>query len=230
MTDELPPNDTPEGESHDTDPRARGRRPAAKKTVKRPARTRSDRPASGSKRKKEPATGLFVSKLTGELTEKIAANIEAGVLPDTAANAAGVHVRTYRRWLMEGRAWIEEHDDDELPSPEAAFSARIDLALSRFRVMLETRLANADDWRAAIEVLQRRFPTEWGKRDRLDIGNPEGEAFSIAGMDLTRFNLEELRTLRALVAKGAALDPPDPDGGGKVIDMPSRRRELEAGS
>jgi len=201
--------------------------PAGHETRPSRARTRKAAPrAKGTRRKKDAATGLFVSKLTTDVTEKIAVAIEKGATPETAAAAAGVHVSTFRRWLAEGRSWIDMHDEDELPSPEAQFSARIDRALATLRETMELSLAGADDWRAKMEYLARRWPRDWGKRDRLDVGNPEGETFSIAGIANPEaiYTREEMALLRGLLAKGAAAQQ-----GADVIDMPARRRELGAG-
>lgn len=194
--------------------------------ARRPSGPSSPRTKTGGKRKKDERGHLFVSKLTHEITETIGKAIEGGALPETAAAAAGVHVSTFRRWLAAGRLWIEEHDDDELPSPEAAFTVRIERALADVRSSLEQRVAGSEDWRASMEVLARRWPREWAKRDRLDIGNPEGEVFSLAGVTNLEaiYTREELVTLRMLLAKAA-----EAQRGADVIDMPVRRRELGAG-
>lgn len=172
----------------------------------------------------DPTTGLFVSKLTEDVMEKIVEAIRGQSAPETACVRANVHVRTFRRWLADGRAWLEQHTEDEIPVPEAVFAANVERAMADARDALERGVATNDDWRAKHQILVARYPREFGKRERLDIGNPDGEEFRIAGRDLSMLTLEdklELRRILALIAEG--------ERGADVIDMPLRRHELGPG-
>lgn len=191
-----------------------------------PTRARARKvPAKGTKRERDPVTQMFVSKLTDELVDSIVGMIERQAAPETACILAGVNVRTFRQWLADGRAWLEEHDDNEIPIPQAVLTARVERAFEVAKQALVDKVAGADDWRAAMEILQRRHSREFAKRDRLDVGNPEGEEFRLAGRDLSVLSQEQLRALREILLVLAQAEQ-----GADVIDLPARRRELGAGS
>ena len=65
----------------------------------------------------------------------------------------------------------------------------------------------ADDWRAAMTYLERRFPDRWGRRQRHEVSGPDGGAIAIAGgWDLGKLSDKELAALQALAEKAAADD------------------------
>lgn len=191
-----------------------------------PTRARKRAPrARGTKRERDPVTQMFVSKLTDELVDNIVGMIERQAAPETACVLAGVNVRTFRQWIADGRAWLEAHDDDEIPIPQAVLTARVERAYETAKQALVDKVAGADDWRAAMEILQRRHSREFAKRDRIDVGNPEGEEFRIAGRDLSVLSPEQLRSLREI-----QLVLHEAEQGADVIELPARRRELGSGS
>ena len=186
--------------------------------------TRRKRRPTGSRRKHDAITGQFVKKLTEDVIVKIETAIAAYAAPETACTLAGVSISTFRQWLATGRAWLDEHGDDELPIPEAVFALRVDRALAEQKAGLERVVGADSDWRSKAFMLERRFSKEWGKRDRVDIGNPEGEEFRLAGRDLSALSPDQLRALREILIVLA-----EAERGGEVIDMP-RRREIGPGS
>lgn len=197
----------------------------AQKPLDTPTRDRRTRkPRTGGKTKSDVTTGRFVTKLTDQVVATICDSIQKGAAPETACTVAGVAVSTFRQWLADGRAWIDTHAEDEIPIPQAVFTMGVEKALANQKMTLEQRLGQEKDWRAAAHMLERRWPKEWGKRERLDIGNPDGETFSISGYDLSILDREELVTL-----KGLLLKLQQGHDGGTVIDMPARRRELGTG-
>lgn len=160
----------------------------------------------------------FSSKMTEEIVAKICESLGRGTAPETAAIAAGITLRTYRNWMKAGREWITTHDENEVPSPEALFVMRTEHAIARGEETLGQRVYDADEARITLEILARRFPKNWGKRDRLDIGNPEGEIFEMFVGDLTFLppaDLQHLRRIFETIALHRA--------GGDVIEMPARR-------
>lgn len=177
--------------------------------------------AGSGKRIKNPANGLFVTKLTNTVIVKIAKDIEAGTTPSVAARLSGVHVRTFERWISAGMAWFEEagRTEDDVLIPEAQFVVAVEEAIAKCRSGMEQRVASAEEARVTLEVLGRRFSKDWAKRDRLDVGNPEGETFRmLAESDLSVLSRDEIGALREILVKLRAAR-----AGGDVIEMPARR-------
>ena len=65
--------------------------------------------------------------------------------------------------------------------------------------------AAKSDWRAAAWRLERRLPAVYGRRERHEIANAEGEPFRVTAVpsfDPTQLNAAELEQLLALTEKG----------------------------
>ena len=122
------------------------------------------------------------SKLTPETADRICELIRAGNTIDVAAGAAGASDTTFYRWMRLGAAGRE---------PFRAFRASVEVAQANAQVMLVEAIARAalgeavpvqrrngepaldaeghpmfverkPQWRAAIRLLERRFPERWG--------------------------------------------------------------------
>ena len=165
----------------------------------------------------------FVTKMTEAAVDAICGSIEKANAPETAVIAAGIHLKTYRRWLRVGREWIDAHDPDEVPSPEALFVMRVEKSLAIGEQRLVDGAVDAKDARINLEILARRFPKTWGKRERIDIGHPEDEMWELATKDLSFLPLEDLRHLQRIMRSIA-----EHRQGGDVIEMRPAQRELEA--
>ncbi len=100
--------------------------------------------------------------LTPDVQERICTAIRAGAPPETAAVYAGVAARTYYRWMARG--------EREQRGEFWQFCQAIKKALAEFEVRTVTLVQQAApaDWRAAMTLLERRFPDRWGRRDRVD--------------------------------------------------------------
>lgn len=98
------------------------------------------------------------TKLTPDLQDRICKLIEAGNYDQTACQEAGIHVATFYRWMKdgeeaEGGIYSEFH--------EAVMCAR---ARSEARLVASWTKAATKDWRAARDLLARRFPDRWKER------------------------------------------------------------------
>lgn len=164
---------------------------------------------------------LYVTKMTPKVVDTIVTAIERQAAPETAAAMADVSPRTLRRWLADGREWLEAHDDDEIPTPEAVFVIRVEKAIEHAKQSLIDGMVEAKDARINLEILQRRHPREWGKRERIDIGQPEDQMWELATKDLSFLPLEDIRHLQRIMRAIS-----EHRAGGDVIEM--RPRELEA--
>lgn len=98
--------------------------------------------------------------------ERILAALRAGNTEADAAAYAGVDDATMRRWKAK----------------DAQFRAAVQVAKAGAKIFAVTTIHKAiqsGSWKAALAWLERRYPSEWGKRDTLDI-NIRAEAERIA--------------------------------------------------
>lgn len=134
------------------------------------------------------------SKLTPELTEAIVFLILEGNYLETAAQACGVDVATLYRWQRragEAIAKAEERvEDGEKLLGEGIYEHTdpadwpyLDFrhALKSAEAYAETELlrraaAGGFGWQAPMTVLERRHPSHWRRRDRLEVEGADGGA------------------------------------------------------
>jgi len=105
-----------------------------------------------------------MNKLTTDLADRIVAIVKAGSAVETAARACGVARRTWYRWLKLGRGGRQPYRRlvEQLESAEDACKVSLITVL---------RAAAAQDWRAALVILERKWPEEWGRRDRHEVSH-----------------------------------------------------------
>jgi len=97
--------------------------------------------------------------LNDGIREGIIRLIEAGNFPGVAAKACGISYHTLRNWLKWGREGKNRLYYDfwcEVVEAEAVAEANLVKTVKRHAT---------HDWRAAVELLGRRYPDNWGKRD-----------------------------------------------------------------
>lgn len=107
-------------------------------------------------------------KLTKEFIEQAVKLLEAGNYQKHVAQALGVAEETWYRWLREGEQGqhpLKREFYESVKRAEARAIAR--------NVALVQRAAQEGNWQAAAWWLERKFPSEWGKKDRynLDFGD-----------------------------------------------------------
>lgn len=111
-------------------------------------------------------------RLTPELTKRIAADLEGGNYFKIACEANDVPERT-------GYEWLKRAEDDHPEGIYSLFAASVTRASVRaernYARILEIASEGDEkykgDWRAALEVLKRRFPDRWGDSQKLQINN-----------------------------------------------------------
>jgi hypothetical protein len=120
------------------------------------------------------------NKLTTSIIDTIVEGIENGAWGEQAAVAAGISTSTYYSWKRTGNEaqekqeqadeWREENSKGKMPD-ELTLSAyekncvKFLQAVTRADAKAENEAAkslrNANDWRAQLEYLKRRFPDRW---------------------------------------------------------------------
>jgi transposase-like protein len=102
------------------------------------------------------------SKFTAETQARINAAIGAGAERALAAKYAGIGESTLYRWLERGQR-------DERAGIESKFRtfwstvAKTEAEV-QMRALAMIKVAGAKNWRAAIWMLERRYPERWGRR------------------------------------------------------------------
>lgn len=110
------------------------------------------------------------TQLTSARTEAICANLRLSLPLPAAAEAAGVARSTVFAWRQRGA--------EEPGSIYAEFLDRTDVAIAEGQRALAEVVYEAAtrrrDWKAALALLGRRFPSEWSETRRQEITGPDG--------------------------------------------------------
>lgn len=129
--------------------------------------------------------------LTEELTNEIVWWLRQGLTQEDTIRVTGVARSTYYSWLDRAReltARVHDPDDDFDDSNATIEELRLlDLldgvtgarARSKGDALAALRSAMRSDWRAAAWFLERSFPDEYGRRDRLDVSSSDREVIRI---------------------------------------------------
>lgn len=133
--------------------------------------------------------------------EAIVALVRAGAPPTTAAVKCGIPRRTHEDWLARGRR-------PDGPEPCRRYVEDIERAVEEWKYgRIQAVEAQEDqDWRAAMTLLERRFPKEFGQRKQIE-GQISIQATPM--IDPSKGTLERLQLLRELLAEFAP-DTEDP--------------------
>jgi hypothetical protein len=109
--------------------------------------------------------------LDHDAVERLLTVLRVGGYPEVAASVAGVHVRTYERWLARGRAAGSDPEDE----PYRAFAQRVDDARAHAEMRAVGLIAQAaqSQWQAAAWLLERQFPERWARVSQRDKAEPE---------------------------------------------------------
>lgn len=145
-------------------------------------------------------TGRYLSKLTDDTTDKVVSALRSGSSFGDAAAYAGISRDTLHEWMKAARA-------TDAPGNLLAFMAQCDEAMATWKVAAVgklTELGNQGSSRSLEFLLERRFPSEFGRRSTVEHGNANGEPFRVQAtplFDPEMLSDEELESVVALLAK-----------------------------
>ena len=123
-------------------------------------------------------------RLNKTLIKSISTNLEKGMYAKSAARSEGISERIYYRWKEEGDALIKSVLNDDLEIDEKEFNKltdtqklkiqfcqSIDLSTAKGEIALVDIIYKAakKDWKAALQILQRRHPKLWANKDYLHV-------------------------------------------------------------
>lgn len=113
------------------------------------------------------------SKFTAQRRTRILEALRTGHSLTSAAALAGITRQTLYNWLARGEKSPDGQYGRFAQDVAVASAESADAAIKSVTGAFE------DDWRAAMEFLSRRFPDEWGKRERHEVSGPKGEPIRI---------------------------------------------------
>jgi transposase len=102
------------------------------------------------------------TKLTPKLTEHICELLRWGNYIETACNYAGVSKQTLYDWMKLGNRENQGIHRDFLDAVHKA------MAEAEMRDVQNIHNAAKTDWKASAWRLERKYPTKWGRMERLD--------------------------------------------------------------
>lgn len=113
------------------------------------------------RRRPEDGRPSGLERIPPKVRTEILARIEKGAPFSKASASCGVPYRTFERWCQLGR-------EENAREPYRSFAAAVDRAFAQFVVnnVMAMDEGAKKDWRAALEMLKRRSPDEWGDPDR----------------------------------------------------------------
>ena len=141
-------------------------------------------------------------KLTPPIYDLIVGMIRKGNYQSTAAGAAGIDRTTLNRWRKWGKDLEEEYAPEPPPNthPHKIFYD-FGVAITRAQEESEADFVAAwkdhvpDDWRAARDLLARRFPGRWKEQTHTQLTGPEGGPLEITdARDAIQSKLDRLAT------------------------------------
>jgi transposase len=102
------------------------------------------------------------TKLTPELAERIFNALRAGNYREISARSAGISPASFHRWMKAGEKAKSGIQHDFY---EGVLKAEAD---SEVHAVATLRKAMPENWRAAADFLERRFPDRWRRRQSLE--------------------------------------------------------------
>jgi hypothetical protein len=129
-----------------------------------------------AKPKKTPAKKRIVravgrpSKFTPDVCNRILTAIRNGNTYEASAQYGGISYSLLREWIVQGE---QDQAGEFLEFVEALKKAEAEAEVES--VALIRRSAQEGQWQAAAWFLERRKPSEWGRKDRHEIGGINGE-------------------------------------------------------
>ena len=108
------------------------------------------------------------TRCTPEVTQRVADAIRGGNYANVAARYAGIGERTFYKWMERAASGEEPFVQFQQAIKEAEAAAEVR------NMALIQQAAQAGTWQASAWYLERRYPSRYGRRDRLEHSGPDG--------------------------------------------------------
>lgn len=103
------------------------------------------------------------TKLTPEIQVELVKYIKAGNYYSDACEYVGIDYRTFRNWMKKGE---EAKTGQFFQFFHAIKKAE---AESKIRMVAQWQSAMKTDWKAIATFMERRYPEEWGRKDKHEV-------------------------------------------------------------
>jgi hypothetical protein len=142
------------------------------------------------------------SDLTPEVADAVASLVRGGNKPIRAAMARGIPRSTFYYWMARGRTAASQRSDalgvPELEQPFLDFLDAVERAESESQVIVVSHLMRAmpSTPTAAFAWLERRFPQEWSRTERVEHAGGDGGAIAVRIETVRGKVLSEIEAIR----------------------------------
>lgn len=133
------------------------------------------------------------TRLTPQLIQALGDKLRKGNYIGPACRAVGLNPATYYAWMRHGQ---KEHmrlqDPDAVPNPDKLQYLSFYYEMEQAKAEAETLLVEVwqsqakETWRAARDMLSRRYPERWGKSERIKVNLPDDDIDSAIERELAR--------------------------------------------
>lgn len=104
------------------------------------------------------------SKLTPDTQRRIFEALSVGATYQLACQYAGIHYDTFRNWMKRGETAKSGQYFEFFEAVKEAEGRAVVGWLAKIE-----QAASAGNWQAAAWKLERRYPADYGRKDRIDI-------------------------------------------------------------
>jgi hypothetical protein len=122
------------------------------------------------------------SKLTKPLIKKLCKYVQIGMALKDASYAVGINYSTFRSWIVKGEnlyASGEETADEDALFLELIEAYKKAESIWKLRCLSVIHRQMPDSWQCAMTCLERKYPDEWGRKDRSDVGALKDEGIKV---------------------------------------------------
>jgi hypothetical protein len=122
------------------------------------------------------------SKLTKPLIKKLCKFMTIGCTYREACYAVGINYSTFRSWLVKGEMLCST--GEKIAGEDALFLDLMEAykraeALFKLRCLVIINRQMPNSWQCAMTMLERKYPDEWGRKDRTDMTNLKDEGIKV---------------------------------------------------
>jgi hypothetical protein len=130
--------------------------------------------------------------LSPELIEQLCAYVRQGNYNVTAVQACGIHERTFYSWLERGKRELEVRPEDGT-EPESLYMQLLQ-SLKKSEAEAQIKIAKVvtdcavkdGQWLAGMTFLERRWPDQYGRRERKQVDIHETRHIEVHHVEVIR--------------------------------------------